>query len=69
MRKQGLLKRITANPRILGEKPIIRETRISVEFILELLALGATEAEIVKDSPHLTSLVSRPAWRMHAKTF
>lgn len=56
MRKQDLLKRITANPKILGGKPIIRGTRISVEFILELLASGATEPEILKDYPHLKSL-------------
>lgn len=53
MRQVDLLKRITANPRILGGKPIIRRTRISVEFILELLASGATESEILEDYPHL----------------
>jgi uncharacterized protein (DUF433 family) len=53
MRNQDILKRITANPKILGGKPIIRGTRISVEFILELLASGATETEILKDYPHL----------------
>ena len=53
MRHADLMKRITANPKILGGKPIIRGTRISVEFILELLASGATEAEILQDYPHL----------------
>jgi len=53
MKKQDLLKRITANPKILGGKPVIRGTRISVEFVLELLASGATEAEILQDYPHL----------------
>jgi len=52
MRTQGILKRITANPKILGGKPIIRGTRISVEFILELLASGATEAGILMDMRH-----------------
>jgi uncharacterized protein (DUF433 family) len=56
MRKQDILKRITANPKILGGKPIIRGTRISVEFILELLASGATETEILQDYPHLKSI-------------
>jgi uncharacterized protein (DUF433 family) len=46
--------RITANPKILGGKPIIRGTRISVEFILELLASGVSESEILEDYPHLT---------------
>lgn len=53
MRQVDLMKRITANPKILGGKPIIRGTRISVEFILELLASGATESEILQDYPHL----------------
>jgi uncharacterized protein (DUF433 family) len=49
------MKRITANKEILGGKPIIRGTRISVEFILELLASGVTEGEILLDYPHLTA--------------
>ena len=35
---QDLLPRITANPKIFGGKPIIRDMRISVELILSLLA-------------------------------
>jgi uncharacterized protein (DUF433 family) len=46
--------RITSNPNILGGKPIIRGTRISVEFVLELLASGMSEEEILSDYPHLT---------------
>jgi len=53
IRQVDLLKRITANPHILGGKPVIRGTRISVEFILELLASGATESDILEDYPHL----------------
>jgi uncharacterized protein (DUF433 family) len=53
MNAKNLLKRITADPKILGGKPIIRGTRLSVEFILELMASGATEAEILQDYPHL----------------
>ena len=56
MKKQDLLKRITANSKVLGGKPVIRGTRISVEFILEMLASGGTEAEILKDYPHLKPL-------------
>ena len=55
MNAKNLLKRITADPKILGGKPIIRGTRLSVELILELLASGATEAEILHDYPHLKS--------------
>jgi uncharacterized protein (DUF433 family) len=46
--------RITANPEILGGKPIIKGTRISVEFILQLLASHVSENEILLDYPHLS---------------
>lgn len=45
---------ITANAKILGGKPVIKGTRISVEFILELMASGVSESEILEDYPHLT---------------
>jgi len=47
------MERITSNPKILGGKPIIQGTRISVAFILNLLASDVSEAEILKDYPHL----------------
>ena len=49
-----MIERITANPHILGGKPIIRGTRISVEFVLDLLASDVPEKEIFEDYPHLT---------------
>lgn len=48
-----MVERITANPNILGGKPIIRGTRISVEFILDLLASQVSEEGILEDYPHL----------------
>jgi len=47
--------RITANPQILGGKPIIRGTRLSVEFILDLFASGMSESEILEDYSHITA--------------
>jgi uncharacterized protein (DUF433 family) len=47
------MERIVTNPEILGGKPIIRGTRLSVEFILELLASGMTKEEILADYPHI----------------
>lgn len=42
----GLFERITLNPGVMTGKPIIRGTRLTVQFILGLLAHGATEEEI-----------------------
>lgn len=40
--------RITSDPAILGGKPIVRGTRISVQMILEWIASGATREEIIQ---------------------
>ncbi|MGQ9719233.1 MAG: DUF433 domain-containing protein [Nitrososphaerales archaeon] len=45
--------RITIDPNILAGKPIIKGTRISVEFILGLLANGWTIEAILENYPHL----------------
>jgi uncharacterized protein (DUF433 family) len=50
---QDLVNRITFNKNVLCGKPLIRGLRISVEMILELLAKGATEEEILQDYPQL----------------
>ena len=47
--------RIVVDPGILGGKPIVKGTRISVEFLLELFASGATRNDILKAYPHLTA--------------
>lgn len=47
------MSRIVVDPSILAGKPIIQGTRISVEFILEMLASGMDIEEIVKEYPHL----------------
>lgn len=46
---------IVSQPGVLGGKPCIRGTRISVEFVLELLASGATPAEILEAYPHVSA--------------
>ncbi|MBI2056831.1 DUF433 domain-containing protein [Candidatus Pacearchaeota archaeon] len=47
------MSKIILNPEILAGKPIIEGTRISVEFIVELLSSGMTINEILKEYPHL----------------
>ena len=49
----GLLDRITIDPQVRGGKPCIRGTRITVGDVLEYLAGGMTEDEIVRDFPSL----------------
>ena len=49
MKDQLLLERITLSPKIMVGKPVIRGTRLTVEFILNLLAHGATTAEILNE--------------------
>ena len=46
-------KYITSTPGILGGKPIIKGTRISVDFILQMIASGGTIDDIVKKYPQL----------------
>lgn len=53
MNEEELLHRITANPGILGGKPIVRDMRIPVELILSLLAQGTSYEKIKEDYPDL----------------
>jgi uncharacterized protein (DUF433 family) len=45
--------RIVVDPEILAGKPVIRGTRLAVEFILELLAAGQSEDELLANYPGL----------------
>lgn len=53
MDREQLLNRITINPEVLVGKPIIRGMRISVEQILDALAAGVPEQELLEDYPAL----------------
>ncbi len=48
-----LLERVTARPEVFGGKPIVRDMRISVEFVLSLLSQGTTQDELLDDYPEL----------------
>lgn len=49
-----IFKNIVSDPNILGGKPCIRGTRISVAFILELFASGAGYEDILRTYPFLS---------------
>jgi len=48
-----LISRITINPEICHGKPTIRNTRYTIDLILDLLSAGMSEAEILDDYPAL----------------
>jgi uncharacterized protein (DUF433 family) len=54
MKDQELLVRITVDPKVMVGKPVIRGTRLTVEYILNLLAHGATIKEILTEYKGLT---------------
>jgi uncharacterized protein (DUF433 family) len=49
-----LSERIVVDPEVLAGKPVIRGTRLAVEFILEILAAGQSESELLSSYPGLT---------------
>ncbi len=49
MTDQQLLDRISINPKVMGGKPVIKGTRLTIEYILNLLAHGATIDEIISE--------------------
>jgi uncharacterized protein (DUF433 family) len=46
--------RITVDPNVRVGKPVVKGTRIAVEFIIDLLARGWTTEQILKEYDHLT---------------
>lgn len=51
--KTKLLNGIETNPNIMFGKPVIKGTRLPVEIILEKLAFGETEDDILKEYPFI----------------
>ena len=48
------IERIVLDPAVLAGKPVVRGTRLSVEFIIGLMADGWSEADIVANYPGLS---------------
>lgn len=63
-----LLSRIETNPLRMFGKPVIKGTRLTVEIILEKLAYGETEDEILIEYPFLKKEDIRAALLYAAKT-
>ena len=47
--------RIVASPDVLVGKPVVKGTRLSVEFIVGLLADGWTQEQLLDNYPNLTT--------------
>jgi uncharacterized protein (DUF433 family) len=54
MEQKQLLEHIVLNPKIMVGKPVIKGTRLTVQYILNLLAHGATVDEILQEYKGLT---------------
>jgi uncharacterized protein (DUF433 family) len=54
MKKKSLRSRITLNPEVCGGRPCIRNTRIEIAVILDGLAEGLTEGDLIDHYPQLT---------------
>jgi uncharacterized protein (DUF433 family) len=54
MTRDEILQRISLDPAVCFGKPCIRGTRLRVSLILDLLASGASEAEVLAEYPQLT---------------
>jgi len=46
--------RIVIDPEILCGKPVVKGTRLAVEFVVDLLAQGWTAADVLKNYPGVT---------------
>ncbi|MCS7301000.1 MAG: DUF433 domain-containing protein [Fimbriimonadales bacterium] len=54
MEPQALVERIVTDPRIMAGQPVIRGTRLTVAYILRMLASGVSETEILQEYEGLT---------------
>ena len=55
MTEKQLLERIVINPKVMVGKPVIKGTRLTVEFVLGLLAHGANFDEIMQEYQDVTT--------------
>jgi uncharacterized protein (DUF433 family) len=49
MTDEQLLRRIAIDPKVMLGKPVIKGTRLTVEYIIERLAHGATTADLTSE--------------------
>ncbi len=69
MANAGWREHIVSDPAVLGGKPILKGTRLSVEFVLDLLAAGWGDAALRENYPSLTEQRIRAVLAYAAETF
>ncbi len=47
--------RVTVDPQVLVGKPIVKGTRLSVQFVVDLLAQGWSEQDVLSNYPGLVA--------------
>ena len=62
MKDGDLLERIVLIPKVMAGKPVIRGTRLPVEYILNLLAHGAKENDILDEYKGLILKIFKPVF-------
>ena len=67
MNNENLLERITINPKEMAGKPAIQGIRLTVEYILGLLAHGTTMEEILEEYPGLAKDDIGAAVQIHSQ--
>jgi uncharacterized protein (DUF433 family) len=60
--------RIVIDSEILVGKPVVKGSRLSVDFLLGLLAQGWTESEILRNFPGLEREDLHACWLLHAES-
>jgi uncharacterized protein (DUF433 family) len=59
---------IHSDPAILGGKPVVRGTRLAVDFLLGLLAAGWSQEDVLENYPQLTLEALRAVFSLAAET-
>lgn len=59
---------IHSDPAIVGGKPVVRGTRLAVDFLLGLLAAGWSQEDILENYPQLTPEALRAVFSLAAET-
>jgi uncharacterized protein (DUF433 family) len=56
MKDEELLSRIMIDPKVMVGKPVIKGTRLTVDYVLNLMAHGSTIAEVISEYDGLTEV-------------